>query len=264
MKNRFLNICIPDKNCLDLDDDGIVTSDEIFTIVSISPNTFYKRNKKDTYEKLKAKIKSDIEFSYVVDPEMDLSHNKIILEEMENSKPFDFFNSFEAVSFIDTDINFIKTVVENNLSFFQEKKYILSNTYGMSLEDEEKVRDDIKTISTLVPGWNPQILIKISGNTLPVDVNDYFASFSIIQDIVATVKSLNMSPLEQIMFVYDIVKKRVFNKEDKEEDAYFSRDLTSSLLGDKIVCVGFNIIFGTILTALGIDSIPIKLKDRGR
>lgn len=263
MKNRFLNICIPDKDCLDFDDDGIVTSDEIFTLLSISPKTFYKRNKKDTYEKLKAKIKNDIEFSYAVDPEMDLSHNKIILEEMENSKPFDFFNSFEAVSFIDADINFIKTVIENNLSFFQEKKYILSNTYGMSLEDEKKVREDIKTITTLVPGWNPQILIKICGNTLPVGVDDYFASFSIIQDIVSTVKSLNMSVLEQIMFVYDIVKKRVFNKEDNEKDAYDSRDLTSSLLGDKIVCAGFNIIFGTILTALGIDSIPIKLKDRG-
>lgn len=262
MKNRFLNIYIKDKDCIDLDDDGIVTSDEIFTIFSISPKTFYKRNKKDTYEKLINKIKGDIEFSYIVDPKMDLSQDKSILEEMENSNPNDFFNSFEAVSFIDADINFIKTVVLNNISFFQGRKFILSNTYGMSLEDYLNVKEDIKTITTIVPGWNPQILIKICGNTLPVDVDDYFASFSIIQDIVATVKSLNVSVLEQIMFVYDIVKKRVFNKEDNEKDAYDSRDLTSSLLGDKIVCAGFNIIFGTILTALGIDSIPIKLKDK--
>ena len=70
---------------------------------------------------------------------------------------------------------------------------------------------------------------------------------------------MNLSPFEIIIFVYDLIREREYQEENKSEYHSKSRDITSVLLGDKIVCAGFVNLFNTILKKLGIECIPFRL-----
>ena len=67
-----------------------------------------------------------------------------------------------------------------------------------------------------------------------------------------TIKKLHLSPLETVLYVYDLVRERKYQEEGANECHTKSRDLTSVLLGDKIVCAGFVNLFNTILEKLDI------------
>ena len=100
------------------------------------------------------------------------------------------------------------------------------------------------------------------GNVENISLEDYKDTIYKIYDYVKEIKSLNLSPLEEIMYAYDIVKNRIYIKEGKNENSNISRDLSKALLGDKIVCVGYSNIFECILTALGYNSMRYTLMNR--
>ena len=56
------------------------------------------------------------------------------------------------------------------------------------------------------------------------------------------------------MYVYDLIRERVYTAENPEEEYFVSRDITSVLLGDKIVCVGFSNLFAAIIENLEFNS----------
>ena len=92
----------------------------------------------------------------------------------------------------------------------------------------------------------------INGNHEPIKSKELKKTIEIINGYADYIKSLNLSPLEQVMFAYDIVRERTYN-EKKENESYFSsRDLTDVLLGTNIVCVGYSNLLKTILLQLGI------------
>lgn len=101
---------------------------------------------------------------------------------------------------------------------------------------------------------NQNIYFYIEGNTQPISITDFEKTYNIINDIVSKIKKLNLSPLEQIMYIYDLVRDRIYTKELITEPPFISRDLTSVLLGNRIVCVGYANIFNQILQNLGIIS----------
>lgn len=107
---------------------------------------------------------------------------------------------------------------------------------------------------------NSNIYFYIEGNTHPISLTDFEKTYNIINNIVSKIQKLNLSPLEQIMYVYDLVRDRVYKEELITEPPYISRDLTSVLLGDRIVCVGFTNFFNQILENLGITSKKDHLK----
>lgn len=107
---------------------------------------------------------------------------------------------------------------------------------------------------------NPNIYFHIEGNTQPISIAEFEKTYNIINNIVSKIQKLNLSPLEQIMYVYDLARDRVYKEELITEPPYISRDLTSVLLGNRIVCVGFSNIFNQILENLGITSKKDHLK----
>lgn len=64
------------------------------------------------------------------------------------------------------------------------------------------------------------------------------------------------------MYAYDLVRDRIYKEETERESATTSRDLTSVLLGDKIVCVGYAHIFEKILKELGINVMTYKISNK--
>ena len=108
----------------------------------------------------------------------------------------------------------------------------------------------------------PNISIKLDENSEIISINEYIQTQSIINNIVKYIKQFNFSPMEKIMCAYDIVRERIYKKEDENEHQSTSRDLTSVLLGDKIVCLGYSEIFNIILNKLDIKSDIVALENK--
>lgn len=83
---------------------------------------------------------------------------------------------------------------------------------------------------------------------------DVILVLSYIKNVIETVKQFNLSPLEQVMYVYDLVKNRSFIERAKGEDYIESRDLARILKSDKIVCLGFAVLMKALLDELKIEN----------
>ena len=57
--------------------------------------------------------------------------------------------------------------------------------------------------------------------------------------LIKEVKDKNYSPAEKLFYAYNIVKSRIYKKEEKHEDETISRNLAEILKCKKIVCEGF-------------------------
>lgn len=57
--------------------------------------------------------------------------------------------------------------------------------------------------------------------------------------LIKNVKDKNYSPAEKLFYAYNIVKSRIYKKEEKHEDETISRNLAEILKCKKIVCEGF-------------------------
>ena len=108
------------------------------------------------------------------------------------------------------------------------------------------------------------IYFKINGNDKEITYKEYEETIMVINNFVESIKSFNFSPLETIMYVYDVVRDKVYCEVDENEDKMISRNLTSALLGDKIVCMGYAVIFKTLLQRLGIECDEVFLKSPER
>ena len=102
----------------------------------------------------------------------------------------------------------------------------------------------------------------MTGNTQIVGFNECKKTLEIINSIVEKCKQFDFSPLEQVMYIYDIVRNREYEMEHPDEDYTISRDLTSVLLGNSIVCLGYSNIFREILNNLGIQNKLVFLNNK--
>ena len=140
----------------------------------------------------------------------------------------------------------------NNNSCLQGKQLIVNGEYDINHGDLDPLIEMFKN--------HKDYLVSVDGNISYVTIEQYERTVLAIDDIVNKIKKYNLSSLEQIMYAYDLVRDRVYTSEGKDEDYSVSRDISSALLGDKIVCVGYSIIFEKVLDNLGIKSKPVTIK----
>lgn len=81
-----------------------------------------------------------------------------------------------------------------------------------------------------------------------------------MKEITNSIKNFDLSPFEQIMFIYDYVKDRYFKYSTEDEDYIESRDIARILKGDRIVCLGFATLFKNLLNQLNIENKIIILE----
>lgn len=141
--------------------------------------------------------------------------------------------------------------IDNN-PCLQGKKLIVNGCYDINHSDLDSLLKEL--------GNHKDYFVLIDGNSQYVTIEEYEKTVLAIDDIVNKIKKYNLSPLEQIMYAYDLVRDRVYTSEGKNEDYSVSRDISSALLGDKIVCVGYAIIFEKVLNNLGIGSKAVSIK----
>lgn len=143
----------------------------------------------------------------------------------------------------------------NNNPILKNKKIVTSDVFRIT--DYEKITDLDKKYSDY-----SNMYVILEGNINYVSIDDAKKTINIMNNYINQIKAFHLSPLEQIMYTYDLVKNRIYTKEDSLDDALVSRDLSQILLSDKIVCVGYTTLFETILSYLGIKSIRLNIQEK--
>ena len=154
----------------------------------------------------------------------------------------EFFDSVKYV-YLSGNRNSIVEFIENN-KFLKKKVLVYNENMPLDIEWFNKLKDSFGDLD---------IKVKVVGNDDLVTIDDYGKTIVAIDEIVDTVKRYDYSPFEALMYAYDLIRDRFYVKEDDAEKYSSSRDLTSVLFGDKIVCVGFANIFNSVEKKFGVN-----------
>lgn len=132
------------------------------------------------------------------------------------------------------------------------KKILFTDIYDLDPEI-------ITNIESTFGNETSNIYFDVAGNSNLISFQEYKDTIKAIDDMVQEIEKFDFSPLEKIMYAYDLVRNKVYVEVGENEDKLKSRTLSSVLLGDKIVCVGYARVFKTLLEKLGIHSREMHL-----
>ena len=143
-----------------------------------------------------------------------------------------------------------------NKSDIKNKKIILTEAEDYEID----IRNEA-FIDKIMAGLNnvDNIYVLGDGNSKEVSLQDYKDTMEYMDKIVEKIEKLDLSPYEQLMYLFDIVRDRKYKEEKDDEDYSLSRDLTEVTKGDNIVCVGFSQIFDKAAKKLGFNTHLIDL-----
>ena len=138
------------------------------------------------------------------------------------------------------------------IKFLQDNKFLIGKT--IVINKKLDVNYDAYLEVKKYFGEYPNIEFLIEGNYRSISFFQYEKTVLAIKEIVDSIKTFDYSPLEQALYAYDLVRNRFYVMEEEDEDYAISRDLSSVLFGDKIVCAGFANIYNAILHMLGFNT----------
>lgn len=162
-----------------------------------------------------------------------VNDNNIFGDIIISYKMFDDFTNKKTI------IDFVKQNKEFNIILYVDKyDYLIEN-----LKEDEL----------------PNLKIYFKNNYDAIDFKKFHNMYKFLYEIVSFVKHYNLSPLEQVMLVYDIIKSKEYTKENKGEDISLSRSLSEIISSGKIVCDGYSNLLNFILDELGFTNKKIYL-----
>jgi len=183
---------------------------------------------------------------------IEINKDKAIKYMTEN-----YDNLFEKFDYIYLKFNNIDVheYIRNN-PIIQSKKLVLP--YRLRITEYDRILELMNEYSDIVE----KIYIHLENNVSCDSLLDCYKTMNEIKKYAENIKYLGLSKIETIMYVYDMVRNRVYVGESEMEDISTSRDLSKILFGDKIVCLGYANLFNVILCYLGIDSYIFELQDK--
>ena len=166
-----------------------------------------------------------------------------------NDMDYDKFFSKDFTIYMFGNILEVVHFINNNK--IKDHKIVLTkpDLTPITIDDEDLIDEFISKIDYL-----DNIYVIGEGNDEKVCINDYKKTIKYIETIANKVKRLNLSPIEKLMYVYDIVRDRKYKAETDDENYNASRDLTSVTSGDEIVCLGFARVYDKVIKKLGFNS----------
>lgn len=173
--------------------------------------------------------------------EVDKKLKALIVKKDENilkiiKKSFDEFDEIVINSCKESNFNQISMLFSSN------KKIII---------DSENV--SYSTLQKLKEKFGNKFYVRSKYNLYEdVLVDEYFETMDKLYKIKEEIETYNLSPLEKIIYIYDLVKERIYKKSSLSEA--YSRNLTKVLKEDEIVCVGYANIMSNLANLLGINT----------
>lgn len=125
--------------------------------------------------------------------------------------------------------------------------------------DITKVKDN--EINSLLSNnkFNDKIKFKDKYNNYSLlSYNEVLNSYKLIDKMKREIKKYDLTPLEQIIFLYDKVRKKPYKAYDKDQST--SRDITEVLNNDYVVCEGYANVISAVCNALNINCEKILWK----
>lgn len=156
----------------------------------------------------------------------------------------DLINNAEYIHF-NYPVEQIAEYIDKN-PILKNKKIVFNDIFDLTPATVKKVEEAFNYETS-------NICFMVVGNSNLITFEEYRQTVQIIDSIVKEIKQFNFSPLEAIMYTYDLVRNRIYKEVDENENLDDSRSLSSVLLGEKIVCLGYSNIMMTILRLLGLD-----------
>lgn len=162
----------------------------------------------------------------------------------------DLFNHIiqNDINVLDCDYIYVP-FSEESISFLENndfKKVYINHEFDFNRETCDKIVDLL--------GEREDVFISLKNELSFLSIKEYKKTIYTLNEMIDKIKRYDLSPLEQIVYAYDLVRERVYQKEDVDEGYEISRSLANVLSGDKIVCVGYVNIFNAILDELGINA----------
>ncbi len=207
--------------------------------------------------------KLDKDFNSIINKSSDFNVDTYIEINENDKEAIKFLNDFKKDKnkyirnaeyvYFDFSVKEIAEYIKNN-PILNNKKILFYDNLEKNSNLLDKILDNFDCTSNLY--------FDINGNTTLIDFNEYRNTIYKLRSIANVVEKFKFSPLEKIMYVYDIVRNKVYSEVDNKEKKYISRNLSSAILGEKIVCVGYAEIFKAILRMLGIDCKTTQLMNK--
>lgn len=211
----------------------------------------YFENIKIIEEELNLHIIINEDDSLFFDKKADDERNKTLkfLKEHIN-------NLYDYIEYIYLDFTNIDSLefIKNN-DILKGKKIVLNEFIQMN--DENKVIE----LKKKYKDFN-NIYVNLEGNKGYVTLDECLSTIAKVKEQTNYISKLNLSPIETIMFTYDIVRSRIYNAENENDSSFDSRNLSSVLFGDKIVCTGYSNLFSVLLRDLGIETYNVGLYEK--
>lgn len=196
------------------------------------------------------------------------------------SNPYDFDESISfniEIADDDEDVDFLEQIKNNRLEFLKNAEDIVFRYEPKRVAEFVRENPVLKTKKIIFEDYfdlDPKlaneiseafgeetlnIYFQISGNDELITFKEYKDTVEAIDKRINDIKKYNFSPLEKIMYAYDMVRDKVYVEVDENEDKGISRNLSTALLGDKIVCLGYANVFKALIERLGIECDIIQL-----
>lgn len=221
-------------------------------------------------KKFLPKIKKKLEYEILNDRDMINEDSDISIE--EKNAYFELLNSISSK--LDNEDEFLscfdKIVIDiADINMLENIKDIIADinipiVLNLRNTSDEYLLENLKVIDkTLKEDNSNKITYIINCCLSEEDTNGEDNSYSIdevmlvlttIKQITDVIKEFDLSPLEQVMYAYDIVKDHYYKDSDPGESYLDSRDVAKILKSGKIVCLGFSVLFKSILDKLGISN----------
>lgn len=202
--------------------------------------------------KLEEDIKSSIFDNLTIEElKSKLEEEEILLFSIIMSLVRHYKKSYQALN------NTIKEVyIECNKESFLDTVYLAKNynvkttikCQDMSLKEYSEILKDIDL-------KNLNIIVDYQEENTPIKIEELYKLSLLVSQVADSISKYNLSDLEKIMYVYDIVKYRIYNK-DKTNYSN-NRDLDKVINSNTIVCSGYSNLFNAILNSLNIKTMPI-------
>jgi len=151
----------------------------------------------------------------------------------------------DAISFNDELI--IPFIEDGNKDAYKFIKNSKNLKIKLGVEDYRELIDNLGNTDY------PNLKISFKNSYEPIPYKDFYLMFKKLNEVNIFIKHFNLSPLETLILVYDIVKANEYKKEEKDENYGVSRNLNEIINSGKIVCVGFSNLMNFFLNNLGIE-----------
>lgn len=162
-------------------------------------------------------------------------------------------------------------LIENEINITHDIFVLDSNTLTYEFIKQNKnleltihINDFKEIIETLKDNDYPNLKIKFKNSTEEISYKEFYDMYKNLNEIVEFINHYNLSPLEKIMLVYDIVKANKYKTENKNDSSGVSRNLNEIINNDKIVCVGYANLIDFLLNNLGITCGTISLRYKNK